>query len=122
MNWVIRPLRLYAVFQGRSTRREFWSYFLVQFLLLAVLVNSVRLFVADEASAESASLPLIAVLILAFALPNLAVSVRRLHDIDKPWWFILLGLVPVIGWLFWVVMMVQSGTDGPNSYGDDPRD
>ena len=122
MNWVIRPLRLYAVFQGRSTRREFWSYFLVQFLLLAAFVNSIRIFAPDEVSAKSASLPLIAILILAFALPNLAVSVRRLHDNNKPWWFVLLVLIPAVGWLFWVVMMIQSGTDGPNSYGDDPRD
>ena len=49
-------------------------------------------------------------------LPGLAVGARRLHDIDKSGWYLLLWLLPVIGWIWLLVLALQRGTDGPNGH------
>jgi uncharacterized membrane protein YhaH (DUF805 family) len=57
---------------------------------------------------------------LALFLPTLAVAVRRLHDTDRTGWWILIGLIPLIGWIIYLVFMCQRGTEGPNRFGEDP--
>ncbi|WP_420187202.1 DUF805 domain-containing protein [Bacteroides pyogenes] len=52
---------------------------------------------------------------------SLAQSVKRLHDLDKSGWFILLCFIPVVGWIFALYMLFADGTVGPNRYGDDPK-
>ena len=54
---------------------------------------------------------------LAIVLPNLAVTVRRLHDTDRTGWWVLLGLVPVIGLLVLLWFYIQKGSEGANRYG-----
>ena len=58
--------------------------------------------------------------LLGLFLPNLAVTVRRLHDIDMSGWWILISFVPFIGGIVLLVMAVIEGTNGINSYGADP--
>ena len=50
--------------------------------------------------------------------PLISVTVRRLHDIDKSGWFMLLGLIPPIGFIILLYLLAQKGTEGPNKYGD----
>lgn len=57
---------------------------------------------------------------LATIVPSIAVAVRRLHDIDKIGWLVLIGLIPFVGWLVIIYWAVQPGTSGPNQYGHDP--
>lgn len=57
---------------------------------------------------------------LAVLLPNIAVGVRRLHDLDKSGWWYLLILIPLVGALVLIYFFVQKGTDGPNRFGADP--
>lgn len=54
-------------------------------------------------------------------IPNLAVSVRRLHDQDKSGWMILVGLIPLIGGIWLLILYFTEGTRGPNQYGPDPK-
>ncbi len=61
--------------------------------------------------------PLSSLLGLAILLPNLAVAVRRLHDTDRSGWWVLIGLVPVIGFLVLIWFYVQKGTEGANRFG-----
>ena len=58
---------------------------------------------------------------LAVTIPTIAVTARRLHDLDKSGWWWLLNLVPVIGGIVLLVWIVKSGTEGPNRFGEDPR-
>lgn len=58
---------------------------------------------------------------LIVLIPNLAVTIRRLHDQDKSGWFILLGLIPAIGPLILLVFYFLEGTRGPNRFGPDPK-
>lgn len=67
------------------------------------------------------SVPLL-ILSLLLLIPYLSASIRRIHDHDKTGWLFLLSLVPVAGWIFFLIMMLTPGTQGPNNYGADPRD
>jgi uncharacterized membrane protein YhaH (DUF805 family) len=57
---------------------------------------------------------------LILLLPGLAVSVRRLHDVDMSGWFVLIGFVPLIGAILMLVWMCQRGSDGANRFGMGP--
>jgi uncharacterized membrane protein YhaH (DUF805 family) len=59
---------------------------------------------------------------LAILIPSLAVTVRRLHDIDRSGWWILIGLVPLIGTIVLLVFAVTEGTPGTNQYGLNPKE
>ena len=83
----------YAEFNGRATRSEYWWF--VLFILLA-------------STAASMLHPMLASLFsLAVLLPSLAAGARRLHDIDKSAWFLLVWLVPFIGWIIMIVLLAQ---------------
>ncbi len=58
---------------------------------------------------------------VAILLPSIAVSVRRLHDIDRTGWWFLISFVPVIGPIVLLVFPVQDGTPGSNRYGPNPK-
>jgi len=65
--------------------------------------------------------PITLLLILALLVPAIAVQVRRFHDQDKSGWFVLLAFIPIIGSIAVLVFMCLSGTDGPNRFGNDPK-
>jgi uncharacterized membrane protein YhaH (DUF805 family) len=127
MKWIILPWRRAFDFSGRATRREYWTFvatfyggLFVYLLLIGALVptNNGE---ADEQISKLIGLVTI-ILMLGAMIAGLSAAVRRLHDHDKTGWFILLAAVPAIGWLFFLFMMLTPGTDGPNSYGSNPRD
>jgi len=101
----------YATFTGRSPRSEYWY-----FVLFQVIANLVAGLIGAEIG-----LKLIGTFVeVLLFLPGLAVGVRRLHDIDKSGWWLLLGLVPLIGWVFIIIWACTKGTLGPNRFGPDP--
>ncbi len=58
---------------------------------------------------------------LAVLIPGIAVSDRRLHDTNRSGWWLLIGLIPLIGGIVLLVFMVQDGQSGENQYGPDPK-
>jgi uncharacterized membrane protein YhaH (DUF805 family) len=58
---------------------------------------------------------------LALFIPGLAVAVRRLHDIGKSGWMILVALIPLIGGIWLLILLVKEGDSGSNEYGPDPK-
>ena len=117
-------LSKYATFSGRASRGEYWWW------VLALVLLNIALQIVDgavvtpllgfEAFDDDAGNPLGMLGALLLLLPNLAVSVRRLHDTDKSGWWILLGIIPVVGTLVLLFFFVQSGNDGENRFGDKP--
>ena len=109
----MRSLRKYAVFDGRAHRTEFWLFFLFSFIIsffLGVIVGLVG------------SLWFITTLYaLAVLIPGLAVSVRRLHDTNRSGWWILTGLVPILGWIALLIFYVEDSRPGANQYGPNPK-
>ncbi len=58
---------------------------------------------------------------LAVIIPSLAVGVRRLHDTNRSGWWLLIGLIPCIGFIVLIVFLVQDGQAGDNQYGPNPK-
>ena len=96
-------LRKYVDFSGRAGRPEFWWFFLFQ-----IIVMIVTGMMSDILNGIAA---------LGLLLPGLAVGARRLHDIGKSAWFLLLGLIPILGFLVLLYWFVQPSV-GANAYGN----
>lgn len=109
--------RNYVGFSGRAARSEYWYWVLFVVLLsIVTLVIDMAIF----GYTDSGIYPLNAIATLATFLPGLAVSVRRLHDIDRTGWWLLLILIPLIGGIILIVWACLRGTVGPNRFGSDP--
>ncbi len=118
MDWMLMPLRRYADFSGRSRRMEFWMWVLFQFLigivfLVLIMILGGAAVISGEPSQVMAVGGVIAVLyglnlllMLAFFIPNLAVTVRRLHDSNRSGWWIMLFWGP---YLMIIVSLVVVG-------------
>ena len=119
MEWYLKVLKNYAVFQGRARRKEYWMYTLFNVLVLIVLSILDR--VLGLASETYGIGPLYVLYALAVLIPGLAVGVRRLHDIDKSGWWMLIALIPLIGGIVLLVFSVLEGTSGSNRFGPDPK-
>jgi uncharacterized membrane protein YhaH (DUF805 family) len=102
---VIAALKGYVDFAGRATRTEYWWYLLFWFIVVG----------ATGAIKETLG----SVVVLALLLPSLTVGIRRLHDIGKSGWWVLIGFVPLIGPLILLYFAVQP-SEGDNDYGPAP--
>ena len=106
----------YAKFRGRAARSEFWWFQL--FIVLGGIVAAVLDLLAN--SNVLGGEPLATLFYLATIIPGLAVSVRRLHDTDSSGWWLLLGLIPLIGMIVLIVWWCLEGSRGYNRFGSDP--
>jgi uncharacterized membrane protein YhaH (DUF805 family) len=127
MHWMLLPLRRYAEFSGRSRRKEYWMFWLLNMLigLFVLLVFAVGYY-ADMSQSEMDSwlMPMVwlaGLWSLATLVPGIAVTIRRLHDTDRSGWSILFGFIPIIGGFILLYFYVQDGTPGPNRFGPDPK-
>ncbi|MBL1073326.1 DUF805 domain-containing protein [Nocardia sp. 2] len=114
-------LSQYANFNGRARRSELWWWVLGFFLVYFATAILAGLLSAIHESLGIVGMLLYAVVLLGGLVPNLAVTVRRLHDTDKSGWFILLGFIPLVGGIILLVFYCMEGTPGPNQYGPDPK-
>jgi uncharacterized membrane protein YhaH (DUF805 family) len=135
MEWMLLPLRRYAQFSGRAQRKEYWMFAL--FVVLGSLVLSgldTVLGLGGHASSYTVNMPgnyaagsnlsggiLTDIFSLAIIIPSIAVAVRRLHDVDKSGWWLLIELIPIVGWIIVLVWACTEGTRGPNRFGPDPK-
>ncbi len=109
----------YATFSGRARRSEYWWWYL--FVYLLGFVGGFITFLSTDSDGTVGLGGLVpGIIALAIFLPSLAVAVRRLHDTGRSGWWILIGLVPIIGFLVLLVFYVMdSGPD--NQYGPNPK-
>jgi uncharacterized membrane protein YhaH (DUF805 family) len=117
MELMFQPLKKYAEFTGRARRKEFWLFWL--FTLGVSVVGSVFDRILFGASGFQ---PFAGLFGLALLVPSVAVAFRRLHDTDRSAWWLLLWLLPVLGWIALFVFYVLPGTVGPNRFGPDPKE
>jgi uncharacterized membrane protein YhaH (DUF805 family) len=119
MKYFLLALKNYAVFSGRSNRSEFWYFTLFYFIfvVLAVFLDNMLGFAFNNSPYG----PIYMIFVLVTLLPNLAVTVRRLHDTDKSGWWILIGAIPFVGPIWLLVLLIVEGTKGENKYGPDPN-
>lgn len=142
MNWYLKVLKKYAVFQGRAQRKEFWYFVLFNYLI------SLAFFMIDQAAGFSEVIlghgPLLGVYTLAVFLPEIAVTARRLHDTNHSgWWQLIIVPFLTLQWLihhnqeFWALLIVvitlpglmalllwqvRDSDPGENRWGPNPKE
>ena len=114
----------YGTFSGRASRSEYWwSYLGIAVISMALqiigIVGGLALGSANEALGALFGLAALAG-ILALLIPTLSVNVRRLHDTGKSGWMLLILLIPCIGFILWLVWMIEDGQAHANAYGPVP--
>ena len=107
-------IKNYSNFSGRARRSEYW-YWVLFVMIVGIILQIVSAFIGTIGSI------LIIIWGLGAFIPNIAVGVRRLHDIDKSGWWLFLSLAIIIGWIILLIWSIKEGTDGSNNYGDDPK-
>ena len=114
MEWFLKVVRdNYANFNGRARRKEYWMFYLFS-VIFGFAAGIVDAFISTYGL-------IIVVYYLALFIPTLAVAVRRLHDIGKSGWFILVSLIPFIGGIWLLILMVSDSQSGDNEYGVYPK-
>ena len=105
MNYYLKVLKNYTLFTGRARRSEYWY-----FTLFSTIVSIALIFA--ELTLQTPYLN--AFYSFAVMLPSVAVGIRRMHDVGKSGWFLL---VPIYN----LILAVTPGVIGPNEYGEDPK-
>lgn len=119
MEWYLMVWKQYAEFSGRARRKEYWMFTLIHSLILlgVYLVGLVL-------SVFLIGIPLLVLgglYALAAFIPSLAVNVRRLHDVGKSGWWLLLGFIPIVGGIILLIWHATEGDQAPNLYGPNPK-
>jgi uncharacterized membrane protein YhaH (DUF805 family) len=109
---VASALGKYATFAGRARRSEYWWFYLAVVLVYTVAA------IVDTVGGVPIMTPIV---FLAALIPSLAVSVRRLHDVGQSGWWLLLGVVPLVGAIVLLVFACQDSQPGPNRWGPSPK-
>jgi uncharacterized membrane protein YhaH (DUF805 family) len=118
VDWYISVLKQYAVFSGRSRRKEYWFFALFNLIISIVLgiVDGIFGLSVGEGFGLLGLLYMLAVL-----LPAIGVSIRRLHDTGRSGWWLLLAFVPIIGAIVLLIFFVLDSQPEPNEYGANPK-
>ena len=115
---MFEALKNYADFNGRARRKEYWLFIL--FVNLGYIVTAVIDLMTGSFDEISGVGILSGLFFLGIIIPSISVQIRRLHDQDKSGWWILIGLIPLVGTLVLIVFLCLPGTNGDNRFGADP--
>ena len=112
MNYYFSALMRYAVFKGRASRAEYWYFFLFNVVIIFVLhlIDFIGIGAAETSGKVFINLYQVAVL-----TPYIAIGVRRMHDVNKSGWYLL---IPIYN----LILLITEGTKGVNKYGTDPKE
>ena len=119
MSWYMEALRKYAVFAGRAQRKEYWFFVLIN-LIIGCVLGAVDA-VAGTHSKNYAIGLFDGLYSLAVLIPSFAVTVRRLHDTGRSGWWLLIGIIPLLGAIVVIVWLAQDSNPGINKYGPNPK-
>jgi len=119
VDWYLEALRKYSDFEGRARRREYW--FFVLFNTLIQIAAFVLDGIVGTFRAELGVGLLSGIYSLAVLVPSFAVLARRLHDTDRSGWWILIGIVPLLGALVLMIFALFEGDPGENRFGPSPK-
>ena len=106
MKWFLMALKRYADFNGRSRRSEYWFFYLFCMIIIVTL---------SLLSAYVSALSILLVIFyLGMLIPLIAAGVRRMHDVGKSGWYLLIPIYSLI-------LLFTGGVEGSNEYGPDPK-
>jgi len=119
MNYYLSVLKKYAEFSGRSQRAEYW-YFVLFNIIIAFVLGFIDGIIGTFDPVSGYGL-ISGLYTLAVLIPGIAVGVRRLHDVGKSGWMLLIGLIPLIGFIWLIILMVTDSNPVNNKYGPNPK-
>jgi uncharacterized membrane protein YhaH (DUF805 family) len=118
MQWYTDVIKKYVEFSGRARRKEYWMFALFN-VIISIIISIIDNVIGTTYGSGTGVLGTI--YSLAVLLPSLAVGVRRLHDTGRSGWWLLINLIPCVGWIVFLVFAIQEGNAGDNAYGPDPK-
>ncbi len=120
MNWYLKVLKQYSDFKGRARRKEYWMFTIFNIIFGGIAMTLDSVFgIAIEGVGYG---PLYGIYALVLFIPGLAVAVRRLHDIGKSGWMLLITLIPLIGVIWLLVLLLTDSNSEENLYGENPKE
>jgi uncharacterized membrane protein YhaH (DUF805 family) len=114
MHYYVEAIKKYMDFEGRASRKAYWMFYLIHMAFV------IGIYLLEWILNTNALILLIYGLLIFF--PSLSVSVRRLHDIGKSGWWVLITLVPFIGAIILIVFLALRSQPGVNQYGPNPNE
>lgn len=119
MNWYLKVLKQYLDFSGRARRKEYWFFTLFHIIFYGVCM------LLDKILGTSAGEGGIGFLYLTYFLltliPSFALSIRRMHDIGKSGWMVLVSIIPIAGPIWFLVLTCMESEMKTNQWGDNPK-
>jgi uncharacterized membrane protein YhaH (DUF805 family) len=119
MNWYLKVLKQYLDFSGRARRKEYWFFTLFHIIFYGVCI------LLDALLGTSAGEGGIGFLYLTYFLltliPSFALSIRRMHDIGKSGWMVLVSIIPIAGPIWFLVLTCMESEMKTNQWGDNPK-
>ncbi|HEY4310048.1 MAG TPA: DUF805 domain-containing protein [Pirellulales bacterium] len=110
--WYLVVWKKFADPSGRARRMEYWTFLLFHYIVIILLMIAGRM-----ANGSSMIVNLYA---LAAIVPTVMVRIRRLHDIGKSGWWLLISIVPIVGWIIMLIFLTRASEPGTNKYGPNP--
>jgi len=116
----------YAEFTGRARRKEYWGFYLYSlfFMLLWAIIGGIISFAASDGNIEMVMITVFAPIMLyliSVIIPAASSTVRRLHDVNKSAWWLLVFLIPTIGQLVIFIFTLLDSHPTANKWGDNPK-
>jgi len=127
MNWYLKVWKQYADFSGRARRTEYWMFYLFNMIIGMLFGIAAGIVAGVTVASRGVNLIFFIVMIpiiiygLAVFIPNLAVTVRRLHDMGKSGWWFFIQLIPLVGGIWILVLLCMDSEPGANKWGDNPK-
>lgn len=106
-------------FKSRSRRKEYWMFILFT-SIISVVLSIIEIVLGLEIATDIGLLSTIFTLIIL--IPSLSVTVRRLHDIGRTGWWVLLSFIPILGWIVLFIFTLLDSEAGSNKYGSNPKE
>jgi len=119
MKWYLKVLTNYADFSGRARRQEYWMFVLFNIIFTFVAIALDNLLGIAFLEFYGA---IYLIYMLAMIIPSLAVMVRRLHDVGKSGWWILISFIPIVGSIWLLVLFFTDSVPGENEWGPNPKE
>ena len=118
MDWYLLALKKYTQFSGRSTRQEYWMFFLFNSIFL-VSARFIDHTIFGSSMGEGGFFS--SLYSLFIFIPSFSIGVRRLHDIGKSGWMLLIDLIPLVGAAYIFILSIRVSDTGTNEYGSNPK-
>lgn len=112
MKWYFKAIKNFANVNGRATRQEYWMFALISYIISGLLV-------IIDSSLLGSTLGfgwLGSIYSLFVLIPSIALGVRRLHDIDKSGWWLLIALIPIVGAIWLIILFATKSNNDRNKY------